>query len=330
MSDGFTKLFGSLIHSTIWREANHVRLVWITMLAMVNRDGVVESSVPGLADAARVTLEECEEALVKLSSPDKYSRSKEHEGRRIAEAAGGWALLNHAAYRKRMSAEDQREKGAARVRKHRANNAAGLGTERHVTGETLQTVTVTPGNESNDIAEADTDTDLKPPVVPLAGAARASDSEPAKEPAEQPNRAERRKPRHVLPEEWRPNEEHLKRARELGLNCRLERDKFRSHADAGGRVMANWDAAFTTWLLNAQNFAPRGPGASQSRGTALPEEERRIVRNRLLDDAKAGLYGPKAQEWAASGKGLGELADKLEAQRSRPSAAVRQLAEGIG
>jgi hypothetical protein len=326
MSDGFTKLFGSLIHSTIWREADHVRLVWITMLAMVNRDGVVESSVPGLADAARVSLEQCEEALVKLSSPDKYSRSKEHEGRRIAEADGGWALLNHAAYRKRMSAEDQREKGAARVRKHRAAQAPAHQAVSPVTGRTLHSVTVTPGNESNDIAEADTNTDLNPPVVPLPGDAHA----PVSEPAAQPKRSERRKPRCVLPEEWRPNEEHLKRARELGLNCRLERDKFRSHADAAGRVMANWDAAFTTWLLNAQNFAPRGAGASQSRGTALPEEERRLVRNRLLDDAKAGLYGPKAKEWADSGKGLAELADKLEAQRSRPSPAVRQLTEGIG
>ena len=51
---GYTKLHSNIIHSTIWRAPNHVRLVWITMLALCDRDGVVEASVPGLADAARV------------------------------------------------------------------------------------------------------------------------------------------------------------------------------------------------------------------------------------------------------------------------------------
>ena len=37
---GYTKLFPGLILSTVWREPNHIRLVWITMLAITDRDGL--------------------------------------------------------------------------------------------------------------------------------------------------------------------------------------------------------------------------------------------------------------------------------------------------
>lgn len=116
---GFTKLFGSIINSTIWREDDKTRLVWITMLAMAGRDGVVESSLPGLADAARVSIKECEAALVVLKSPDPYSRTKEHEGRRVEVCDGGWLILNHAKYRAKMTLEDRRERAALRQAKFR-------------------------------------------------------------------------------------------------------------------------------------------------------------------------------------------------------------------
>jgi len=253
MSEGFTKLFGSLIHSTIWREADHVRLVWITMLAIVNRDGMVEASLPGLADAARVTVEQCEDALEKLRSPDKYSRSKAHDGRRVKDVDGGWELLNYAAYRERMSAADQREKGALRARRFRENDREFQST---VTGAALRGVTVTLSHESNDIAEAEAEEEAKADQEPPSGAKRVR-----KAPVE---KSDRRKPRHVLPDDWRPTPEHLERARSLGLNCRVEFDKFKNHAIAGARVMANWNAAFTTWLLNAQSFAGRGAGRGRT------------------------------------------------------------------
>ncbi len=106
---GYTKLFGSIIASTIWREPNETRIVWITMLAMANKNGVVEASVPGLADMSRVTVDECKEAVKALESPDEYSRTKEHEGRRIRPIDGGWEILNHAKYRAKMGADERRE-----------------------------------------------------------------------------------------------------------------------------------------------------------------------------------------------------------------------------
>lgn len=119
--NGYTKLFGSIVASTIWREPNPTRIVWITMLALANRFGVVEASMPGLADLAKVSIPECQEALLKLSSPDEYSRTKEHEGRRIKEVEGGWQILNYGKYRDKLSAEERKEYKRQWDREHRAS-----------------------------------------------------------------------------------------------------------------------------------------------------------------------------------------------------------------
>jgi hypothetical protein len=106
---GYTKLFSSIVASTIWREDDKTRIVWITMLAMKNERHIVEASLPGLADMARVTLKECEGAIKKLESSDKWSRNQEHEGRRIEKCTGGWLILNGEFYRAQMSADERRE-----------------------------------------------------------------------------------------------------------------------------------------------------------------------------------------------------------------------------
>lgn len=123
MNDGYTKLFGSILTSTIWLEDHATFRVWIAILALKNADGEVAGTVPGLAHTARVTLEECEAALEKFLAPDKYSRTQENEGRRIQRIDGGWRVLNHDKYRDMLDAEDQRAKNAERQRRFRERNA---------------------------------------------------------------------------------------------------------------------------------------------------------------------------------------------------------------
>lgn len=106
---GYTKLFSEIIMSTVWRENDKTRIVWITMLAIRDRWHVVNASIPGLADAARVSISDCREALHILSSPDPDSRSKDFEGRRIKEVDGGWLILNGEKYRNKMSLDERRE-----------------------------------------------------------------------------------------------------------------------------------------------------------------------------------------------------------------------------
>jgi len=45
----FTKLFSSIVTSSIWRESDHVRLLWVTMLAMADKNGEIWASVGGLS-----------------------------------------------------------------------------------------------------------------------------------------------------------------------------------------------------------------------------------------------------------------------------------------
>jgi len=105
----YTKLFSHITESTVWQEDDHTRIVWITMLAMSDREGYVRASIPGLAGRARVPLVSVESALEKLSSPDKYSQTQEHEGRRIERLEGGWFILNYTKYRDMQRAEERRE-----------------------------------------------------------------------------------------------------------------------------------------------------------------------------------------------------------------------------
>lgn len=105
----YTKLFSSITDSTIWREPNHVRILWITLLAKCDAHGCIWASVPGIADAARLDLPLCQDAFKVLMSPDPWSRSKEEDGKRIKEIDGGWQLINHSKYKAIRSSEERKE-----------------------------------------------------------------------------------------------------------------------------------------------------------------------------------------------------------------------------
>lgn len=165
---GYTKLFSSILDSTIWIEPAATRLVWITLLAMADRDGVVEASVPGLANRARVDRSECERALALLLSPDPDSRTPDHEGRRIEVVAGGWKIINYDEYRRRLSAEEQREKTAERQRRYQAR----LRHARH--GVSREITNITANHKNNDIAEAKAEAEAERESVKNTLSLRAS------------------------------------------------------------------------------------------------------------------------------------------------------------
>jgi hypothetical protein len=125
----YTKLFTSIITSTIWAEDDATRIVWITLLALADKNGEVQGSVPGIARMAAVSIESCRAAFVKFMSPDPDSRTKDDEGRRVEEIEGGWVLLNHRKYREMASGEDRKAQDAIRqqrARDKRARNSHAL------------------------------------------------------------------------------------------------------------------------------------------------------------------------------------------------------------
>ena len=120
----YTKLFSSITDSAVWCEPMPTRIVWITMLAMSDRHGCIFASVPGLANRARVSVEECEVALATFRSPDRYSRTPDHEGRCIVPIDGGWQLLNHAKYRDMRDEAVRREQNREAQERHRNKASA--------------------------------------------------------------------------------------------------------------------------------------------------------------------------------------------------------------
>jgi hypothetical protein len=125
MQRSFTKLFNTLVTSTIWQADDQTRIVWITMLALADREGNVWASVPGLANQANVPVAATERALAILKSPDKYSRTKAHEGRRIVEIEGGWHIHTYKAHREMMNAEERRQYKTAKQREYRERSSNG-------------------------------------------------------------------------------------------------------------------------------------------------------------------------------------------------------------
>jgi hypothetical protein len=84
-----------------------------------------------------------------------------------------------------------------------------------------------------------------------------------------------------LPSDWQPTEKHWQKRSE-GIDVQREAEKFRLHAEATGRAMVNWNAAFSQWLLNARPT----PGAAVIAAappldpSALPPVEESWMRRR--------------------------------------------------
>jgi len=106
---GYSKLFSEIVTSSIWSEDDKTRIVWITMLALKDSRGFVPAALPGLANAARVSVARCEAAVAILESPDKHSRTPDNDGRRIKKVDGGWMVLNHDKYRDKRADEERKE-----------------------------------------------------------------------------------------------------------------------------------------------------------------------------------------------------------------------------
>jgi hypothetical protein len=129
--DGWTKLFSSILTSSIWSEDDKTRILWVTILACTDKDGFCQAAVPGLAAMARLTVEDTAVALAKLEGPDPYSRTQDHEGRRIEKVDGGWVVLNHGKYRDRDRIERRREYRAEYMREKRRKDDGSVVTGVH-------------------------------------------------------------------------------------------------------------------------------------------------------------------------------------------------------
>lgn len=243
MTDTYTKLFSSITASTIVSEPVATRWVWVTMLAAVKPDGCVYGSIPGLARLANVTLEETQIALKCFLAPDPFSRTQEHEGRRIEAIDGGWKLLNHAKYDDLRNDVERAEYKRKWDREHRPSGHA----------------------RQSDKSPTQSDRSDDSPKIPDSPTPSTSTSTSTSKASQRGNRGAR------LPDDWRPSEELRKWARSECPDVDLKQafaefsDYWRGVPGQRGCKL-DWDATFRNRIRDvAARIAQRGgrPGKGQ-------------------------------------------------------------------
>lgn len=113
-----------------------------------------------------------------------------------------------------------------------------------------------------------------------------------------PRQATKKKPSKRLPVDWEPTDEHKGRCVQDGIDITAQVAKFKAHAEANDRRQANWNAAFTQWLLNVPEWQ-RSAGRSDDTYPPFPvngteAEQDEWVRNKPLPTDGA-YYGGSAR-----------------------------------
>jgi hypothetical protein len=276
VSRTFTKLFSSITESTVWCEPAHTRLTWIAMLAMADHAGRVFASIPGLANRARVPLDDCERALETFLAPDPYSRTPDYEGRRIEPIDGGWRLLNHAKYRALKDEESVKESKRRYINERRAKERAQQGVENVEPSRSLSAHA-----EAEAEAEADTS---------KSKARSKADAPPA-------NRGQR------LPASWEPTDDDVKFALQERVNWRRELESFRDYWNAKpgkDAVKLDWSATWRNWIRKASKQPVKLVEQPKSQTRSGMEVIGRMV-NGTMDFARSGHGSGKAVVLEASG-----------------------------
>lgn len=243
MAGYFTKLDSGITESTIWQAPDTTRIVWITMMAMADQHGYVGASLPGLASRARVSMQACAEAVKAFLAPDEYSRTADFEGRRIAEADGGWILLNHAKYRAKISAEDKRERSRVAMAALRARRKAEANSDAVLTPVTCGDHALTL------LSQAEADNRSREEITPPLRGSPPAD-------AGQTARGTR------IPDNWEPGSDGREFALAVGISgsgFQSEASKFcdywRSQPGVKGRK-SDWQATWRNWCRRASESRP--------------------------------------------------------------------------
>lgn len=173
--DMYTKLFSSILDSSVWGESPEVCKVWVTLLAMMDREGYVFGSVAGIARRSVLPIEATQKALDVFLGPDPLSadlsRGSQTEGRRVEPAPGGWRIINAAYYRDLIDAEARRTVNREAKRRYRAKRRQPSAPTRVINcpGQSLNVLTSESYSESEAATEASPDQtrapERAPPVV---------------------------------------------------------------------------------------------------------------------------------------------------------------------
>lgn len=236
----YNKLFTKILDSSIWLAPDPTRLVWITLIAVMDEDGnAMFACVDNLAIRARVTVEQAEAAVRAFEAPDPKSGDPDNDGRRIERFPGGWHVLNAHKYRAMVTKTIIREQTRVRTARWRAKQSV-----------TQSDAHVTHSNENVTPSEA------------VSEAVSISEAERQGEVARAPRSARATR----LPADFELTEQRRAIAQKEGAEPEREFARFTDHWRAASGANArkhDWDAAWRNWCRKALDMKPRANGAAR-------------------------------------------------------------------
>ena len=149
-----------ILTSSLWVLGSPVQTkVWFyLMLSADPRTGIVSATVPAIAAGCVLPLEDTEKALEWLTQPDKYSRTKDHDGRRIEYLPDGRIhLLTYLQHK-------EKDYSTPRVQRFRDRETARNGETVDETVKRCETVSETTDTDTK------TNTDTKTESIPDSSA----------------------------------------------------------------------------------------------------------------------------------------------------------------
>jgi hypothetical protein len=111
-------------------EPYYVRVLFVTLMALKDRDMIVRRSAFSIAQRGHMTEKEVLEGLNILSKPDKRRlEAQPFDGRRIEKVEGGWLILNGEKYRQIISTIKRRDYQSAWQKEYRKRRKFSEGTK---------------------------------------------------------------------------------------------------------------------------------------------------------------------------------------------------------
>lgn len=155
MKMSYSKLHSSIVNSSLWTQADSVRVLFVTLLAIADREGYIYGSKIGLSRIANIKADDIDFSFSTLLLPDPDScdliRSPENEGKRLEEISGGFRLLNYEYYRGLRDDDERREQNKQAQKRFRDKQSATVSNSKPASAK------VTQGQKIVSPAEAEAD-----------------------------------------------------------------------------------------------------------------------------------------------------------------------------
>lgn len=118
----YAKLFPEILDSSLAQDYE-VRHVFMDLLVLADRDGIVDMTAEAIARRTNVPLDKLLTALTALTLPDRNSRTPDEDGKRIVlldpHRNWGWRIVNYCAYANIKDENAKRERNRRCQQAHR-------------------------------------------------------------------------------------------------------------------------------------------------------------------------------------------------------------------